>query len=114
MNMSLSPRPERLTTMIWSFGICGAMLGDMGERMRRFQRRNDAFELGAAAGTLQRLLVGGGEIFHAAVSLQPGMLRPDAGIIEARRNRMRLDDLAVVVLQQIGAGAMQHAGRALR
>ena len=42
------------------------------------------------------------------------MLRPDAGIIQPRRNRMRVLDLAVIVHQQIGAVAMQHAGPAAR
>ena len=44
--------------------------------------------------------------------LQPGMLRADAGIVEAGRDRMAFHDLAVAVLQQIGAVAVQHAGRA--
>src|SRR5579863_2803200 len=37
------------------------------------------------------------------------MLRPDAGIIEPRRNRMRVLDLAITIHQEIGAVAMQHA-----
>src|SRR3546814_10190253 len=37
------------------------------------------------------------------------MLRPDSGIVEAGRDRMRVGDLAVVVLQQVGAVAVQHA-----
>ena len=40
------------------------------------------------------------------------MLRADAGIIEAGRDGMAFEDLAVVVLQQIGAVAVQHAGLA--
>jgi hypothetical protein len=38
----------------------------------------------------QRLVVGRGENIDAAGVVQPGMLRPDAGIIQAGRNRMRL------------------------
>ena len=62
----------------------------------------------------ERLLVGGGEKFHAPDVVEPGVLRPDAGIIEAGRDRMRLVDLAVAVHQQIGAVAVQHAGAAAR
>src|SRR5687767_3193290 len=38
------------------------------------------------------------------------MLRPDARIIEAGRDRMPVHDLPVGVLQKIGAVAMQNAG----
>src|SRR3546814_6696799 len=37
------------------------------------------------------------------------MVRPDSGIVEAGRDRKRVGDLAVVVLQQVGAVAVQHA-----
>src|SRR6478735_132431 len=37
------------------------------------------------------------------------MLRTDAGVIQTRRNRMRVLDLPVVVHQQISAIAVQHA-----
>ena len=95
VNTSLSPRPDRQTAMILSLSICGAIAHDMGDRMRGFQRRDDAFELGKQHEGFQRLAVGGGEIFHAARILQPGMLRPDAGIIQPRRNRMGFQHLAV-------------------
>ena len=39
---------------------------------------------------------------------------PDARIVEAGRDRMRLLDLAVLVLQQQRVAALQHAGRAVR
>ena len=60
----------------------------------------------------ERLVVGDGDVLGAAGILEPGVLGADAGIIEAGRDRVRLDDLAVLVLQQIGAVAVQHAGRA--
>ena len=40
------------------------------------------------------------------------MFRPDSGVIEPCRNRMRINDLAVVILQKIGAVAVKNAGRA--
>ncbi len=52
-------------------------------------------------------------MYSARLSVvQPGVLRADHGVIQARRNRMRQRDLAVVVLQQIAVGALQHAGSA--
>src|SRR3546814_11248921 len=42
------------------------------------------------------------------------MLGPDAGIVEAGGDRVGVDDLAVVVLQQVGAVAVQHARAAAR
>ena len=37
------------------------------------------------------------------------MLRADAGVVEPGRDRVRLDGLAVLVLEHVGAGAVQHA-----
>ena len=42
--------------------------------------------------------------------MQPGMLWPDAGIIQTCGYREPFEDLTIVVLQQVGAVAMQHAG----
>ena len=80
--------------------------------MGGFQRRDDALGPRAELERRQRLLVGGGDVFDAADVVQPGMFRPDAGIVEAGADAVRLDDLAVVVLQQVGAVAVQHAGPA--
>ena len=82
--------------------------------MGRLQSGNDALEAAAELEGVQRLLVGGGEIFHPAHVPQPGMFRPDAGIIEARRDGMAFQNLPVVVHQQIGAVAVEHAGLAAR
>src|SRR3990170_3933975 len=83
-----------------------------GERVRRLQRRDDAFELAAKLERSHRLVVGGREEFHPAHVVEPSMLWPDAGIIEPGGDRMRFLDLAVVVHQQIGAIAVQHPGPA--
>jgi len=55
-------------------------------------------------------LSGRREKLHAAEIGEPGVLRARCGIIEAGGDRMRLLDLAVVVHQEIGAVAVQHAG----
>ena len=59
---------------------------------------------------VQRLAVHDGHIVDAAVFLEPGMFRPDAGIVETGGNRVAFLDLPVAVLQQVGAVAVQHAG----
>jgi len=46
----------------------------------------------------ERLSVSDRLIFGAANVLQPGVFRADARVIEAGRNRMCLDDLAILVL----------------
>src|ERR1700694_3471212 len=74
---------------------------DEGQRVRWLQRRDDAFEPGAELEGRERLLVGDGHIFHASALLEPGVLRPDAWIVEAGRDRMALEDLSVLGLQQV-------------
>src|SRR5438552_1659480 len=80
--------------------------------MRGFEGGNDALELAEKMESVERLIVGRRNIFRPAAFLEPGMLRPDAGIVEAGRDRMRLGDLAFLVLQEVGAIAVQDAGTA--
>jgi hypothetical protein len=40
------------------------------------------------------------------------VLRADAGVVEAGGDAVRLLHLAVLILEEIGAGAVQHAGAA--
>ncbi len=61
---------------------------------------------------LHRLLVGYCDVLGAPAVFQPGVLGSDAGIVEPGRDRVGLDDLAVLVLQQVGAVAVEHAGLA--
>src|SRR5579859_7654492 len=85
-------------------------LCDMGDGMGGFQRRDNAFQLGEQHESVQRLLVGDGMILHPADILEPAMFGTDAGIVQACRNGMGFQDLAVMVLQKVRARAMQHAG----
>src|SRR5260221_12206093 len=76
--------------------------------MRGLEPRDDA--LGAAQ-TMERgdgLSVVDGDVLSAAGVLEPGVLGAHAWVIQPGRDRMRLDDLAVLVLQQIGAITVQH------
>src|SRR5437899_9943842 len=49
-----------------------------------------------------------GDIFGASGLLEPGVLGAHTRIIQPRRDRVRLDDLTVFVLKQIGASSVQH------
>jgi hypothetical protein len=91
------------------FGQGRCQLAGVGQGMARFERRDDAFETAQVVKGLQRLGVVDADVLGAAAILEPGVLRANARIIEAGRNRMRLDDLAVFILQQIGPIAVQNA-----
>src|SRR5680860_638733 len=79
------------------------------ERVRRLQRRDDALESAAELERSHRLIVRRRQKFDTAHVVEPGVLGPDTRIIKSRRNRMRLFDLAVLIHQQIGPIAVQHA-----
>ena len=57
----------------------------------------------------QRLLVGDRDVARAAAVAQEGVLRPGARVVEAGRDRVRLDDLALLVLHHRRARAVQDA-----
>ena len=80
-----------------------------GQRVRRLDRRDDALGAAEQREGLHRLGVGDRAVLGAADVVQVGVLRADAGVVQAGADRVRLDGLAVVVLQQVGAGAVQHA-----
>src|SRR5208282_5197480 len=84
-------------------------LSDVSQRMGRLERRDDALHSARLLERFEGLMVGDRDVLHAPQIVQPGMLGTDAGIIETRRNRVRIPDLPVLVLQKIGAAAMQYA-----
>src|SRR3546814_11817270 len=92
----------------WSSDVCSSDL------VRRLQRRDDALDARAQLEGVERLPVGGRNVLGAADVVQPGMLGPDSGIVEAGGDRVGVDNLAVVVLPQVGAVALQHAWAAAR
>ena len=96
--------------MIWSRGHGWGQFRHVGQCVGRFEGRNDAFGAGAKLESGQRFLVGGGDIFDAADVVQPGMFGADAGVVEAGADAVGLGDLAVFILQQVCAIAVQHAG----
>ncbi|MHC2523324.1 hypothetical protein ACVIEM_000409 [Rhizobium leguminosarum] len=97
--------------MISSLPIVGCAFDHLGNGMRGFERRDDAFEAGEGLESLERFVVHDRHIVDTAGIVQPGMFGTDAGIIETGRNRMAFLDLTVTILQQIGAVAVKHAGR---
>ena len=93
-------------------GARGRAADGFGHGMRGFERRNDAFRAAQRDGGIDGSLSQQAQYSARAAIVQPGVLGTDGGVIEPGRNGMGERDLAVVVLQQIAARAVQHAGRA--
>src|SRR5215831_8348890 len=93
----MGPRPTRRTR----------------ERVRALERRQDSFELAELPHALERLRIARGLITHATTRRQQRVLRPYPRRIEPGRDRMRLLDLAIRVLQQQGVRSVEHAGTAV-
>src|SRR5262249_44741779 len=82
------------------------------KRMRGLECRDDALEARAELKSDERLVIGSRKIFHALQIVEPRMLGTNAGIVESRRDRMRLLDLAVMDHQEIRPIAGKPAGMA--
>ena len=78
--------------------------------MRRLERGDNAFAAREGARGIERGGIGDGGVLGAALVGKPGVLGADGGIVEAGGNGMRGGDLAVAILQDVGVGALQHAG----
>src|SRR5450631_2621528 len=77
--------------------------------MRRFQRGNDALDAATFTERRERFGVSDRNVIGTAAVLEPRVFGADAWVVESGRDRMRLDDLPVRILQQVGAIAVQHA-----
>src|SRR5690554_2890629 len=82
--------------------------------MTRFERWDDALGAAELFEGIERLAIGDGAVRGAARVLEEGVLRANAGVIEAGRNAMRLDHLAVLILQKIALRTVEHAHTPLR
>ena len=82
---SLSPRPEKQTTITssWLRRLARRIAFDHG--VRRFQGRQDPFEAGTLVKALQGVVVADAGVVHPAAVLPVAVFGADAGIIEARR-----------------------------
>ena len=77
--------------------------------MAGFERGDNAFILTQQIKGLQRGIIVGGMIFHAANVGQMAVFRADAGVVQTGGDRMGAQYLAAVVLHQIAAETVQHA-----
>ena len=79
------------------------------QRMRRLQSRENALESATLSERGECLVIRDGFIPNPSDVVKKRVLRPNAGIIQARGYGMRLLDLSVRVLQQCGVRSVQHA-----
>src|SRR5512132_1034961 len=89
--------------------LATAVLEKPGDRVGRLERRDDALETSEIPEGAQGLHVGGRVVRRSAGVAQIGVLGADPRIVEARRDRMRLQNLAVGVLEDSREGAVQDA-----
>src|SRR4051812_31570140 len=66
------------------------------QRVRRLERRDEAPQAREETEHRERVGVGDGDVRRAAGVAQVGVLGARAGVVEARRHRVRLGDLAVL------------------
>mmetsp|Transcript_20706 Transcript_20706/g.65502 ORF Transcript_20706/g.65502 Transcript_20706/m.65502 type:complete len:480 (+) Transcript_20706:426-1865(+) len=97
-----------------ALGQGGAELLEVGEGVGGLERGNDTLELGHELEGVQGLLVAHGVVLAAAHLLEEGVLRADARVVQTGGDRVGLDDLTVVILEEVGEGPVQHAGGAQR
>jgi hypothetical protein len=88
----------------------GHQLAQRGDGMRRLEGRDDALTSGYQAQGVERLPIGGIEDLEASRDVERRELWPDAGIVEAGRDRVRFDDLAVLVLGRYERESVRDAG----
>ena len=83
------------------------------DRVRRLERGDDALGRGQQLEAGERLVVGGRRgTRRGPIGGERGVLRADARVVEAGADRVGLEDLAVLVLEEQRARAVQHAGHA--
>ena len=80
-----------------------------GERVRRLERRQDALRGREAVKGCERLRVRCRHVLGPARVAQVRMLGADSRVVEAGRDRVRVEDLTVLVGEDRRAGAVEHA-----
>ena len=106
VSMSLSPRPERLTNDQPVLAQFPAEIQSAGQRVRALDRRDDALgaRTAAAAPAWPRRRSPRGTRRGRTV-LEIGVLRADARVVQARGDRVRLGDLALLVLEDVASAS---------
>ena len=77
--------------------------------MRALDGGDDALGLAQVAEGVHSLLVGGPGVVHAPDLLEPSVLGADGSVIETGRNRIRVESLSFIGLQQVALGTLEHA-----
>ena len=104
---SLSPRPDR---QIRSSSRRARWRRERpGHGVRGLERRDDALEPRDGLERVERLAVGDRLVAGPAGVAEVGVLRAGAGVVEPGRDRVRLEDLAVLVLHDRRERAVQDA-----
>src|SRR5665648_1102358 len=80
--------------------------------MSRLERRDDPLRPAEQQERVQGLGIGDRPVLRTTDRREPGVLRANPGVVQPGRDRVALDGLSVVVLQQEGPGPVQDAGRA--
>lgn len=84
-------------------------LHGIGHGVAGFQCGDDALGAAQIVKGVQRFGIRDAHVLRALDLLQPGVLWAHAGVVQARADRMGLGDLAVFILQDESAVAVQHA-----
>src|SRR5450631_328976 len=86
-------------------------LDDLGDSVRGFERRNNAFGPSQQHGCLKRLGVRGRNIVRAPRISEHGMLGADRRVVQTGGDRVRGRDLTRSVLQDVRISSLQNARR---
>jgi hypothetical protein len=93
--------------VVLGHGACD--FGEVGHGVGAFEGGDDAFGVGKFAEGGERFVVGGVGVFGAANVLKVGVLGADGGVVESGTHRVGELDLAVVVGEEPGFGALEDA-----
>mmetsp|Transcript_4117 Transcript_4117/g.15030 ORF Transcript_4117/g.15030 Transcript_4117/m.15030 type:complete len:361 (+) Transcript_4117:43-1125(+) len=94
-----------------AIGQTRAKLPQVRQSVGSFESRDDTFQARDVHEGIEGFLVGDGVVFSAAEILQKGVLGANAWVVKTGGNRVRLDDLTFVVLNEVGERPVQHTRR---
>src|SRR5205814_6140325 len=80
-----------------------------GQGVRRFEGGNDSLRLRQLLRRRQSFFVAYLSVFDAPLVVKCGVFRPDGGVIQSCRYRVRVRYQSILILKNVGIGPMQHA-----
>jgi hypothetical protein len=96
----------------WQFG---GQIDRGGDGVARFEGGNDPFEAREFGKRGEGLFVGGVSVLDTVLVPEPGVFGTDRGVVEAGADAVGELDLAIFILEDVRARALQHAeGTALK